>query len=261
MDSKVDSAGPVWTTNTSAVGVLGDHKQSNSLPPTKSAATDQPTVLPRKHSPTTTNLHETLVKSVTGGGGSSSSSSPTSSVASSRITAINLHHHNNLLATNPPPPPPPASKKSLNAANINGSSVSLWQQQHNHHQHQLAPFGSGGVLSATRELVAASSTISGLGIGGSTITLQASERTGSVAGRETPFSFLANLTSANRLNCLGGSSPGGAGDHSPSAYWKHQQQQFHNSTSTYPHSTYNGGGGGGGGGANNSSGGNQKVNI
>lgn len=106
----------------------------------------------------------------------------------------------------------------------------------------------------------AASTISGLGIGGSSITLQAAERAGSATGRETQFSFLSSLTSTNRLNCLGGSSPGaGAGDHSPGAYWKHQQQQFHNSTSTYPHSAYNGGGGGGG--VNNSSGGNQKVNI
>lgn len=118
-------------------------------------------------------------------------------------------------------------------------------------------------------MLASASTISGLGIGGgSSITLTAAERTtGSVygTGRETPFSFLGSLTSANRLNCLGGSSPGGgAGDHSVSGYWK-QQQQFHNSTSTYPHSVYNGGGGGNGGGSvvggggNNS--GNQKVNI
>ena len=274
----------IWATIASANSFLESKK-----PIPEAINTDTSSIaLPRKTTPPSSNLHETLVKSITttspAGGNeardakpasaasvtsrksSSSSSSPTSSLASSRVTAINLHHHNNLLAA--------TAKKPLNLANINslhtGSSVSLWHQQQHHNHLVSPPFGSGVgcFASPTKELVA-SSALSGLGIGGSSITLTAAERAGSVTGgggRETPFSL---LTSVSRLNCLGGSHPGGgpasatAGDHSPGAYWKHQlppqqQQQFQHqqSTSTYPHSVYGGGGGG-----NNSSGGNQKVNI
>lgn len=252
---KEDPSASIWTTNSSAENVLAD-KPKTILPSLSSptiASDSQIHSLPRKHSPpssSATNLHESLVRSIKNHPqpppplkqGSSSSSSPTSSVTSSRITAINLHHHNNLLA----------NKKPVNAHNI----------------HCLAPFGSGQTLNgysggggATKELVASSI------ISGSSVTLQAAAATvdrtgsGSVAGRETPFSFFTGLTSTNRLNCLGGSSPGVPGDQTTGGYWKHhpQPQQFHNSTSTYPHSQYNGGGGGGGGGHNSNS--NQKVNI
>lgn len=303
MDSPVVES-PIWTTHTSATNTINNINEDHSKVDDHHSPTsnDQLTeTLPRKQTPPSSNLHDTLMKSLANANGasasaakaapsvasrkSSSSSSPTSSVASSRITAINLHHHNNLLA----------GKKTHNLANMNGhhgSSASLWQQQQqqpqyhpaslsSHNLHNVAPFGSGINLhhhSTTKELLAASV------VGGSTITLQASERAASVAGRDTPFSFLSSLPSTNRLNCLGGSSPVGPGDQSPlAAYFKHhqllqhQQQQQHNSVATYPHS-YNGGGsggmglgggggnggGGGGGCGNNSNGGggnNQKVNI
>lgn len=262
----------IWTTSESE-RVLGN-KQSNCSSETSSGDHQPPVVImPRKRTPPITNLHETLAKVVASPAAAplptlqlSAASSTTTSLSrkssppspiSAPVTAINLHHHNNLLlgsAAN--------SKKSINASHQLLANIS---QSYSHGNLQ----SYNGYSSPTKELCASAISYAGLGLGGSSSTIIGGDRGGSSVhgGRDTPFSFVGScLTSANRLNCLGGATGGGGGagfnsstgagvDHSSSsaaAYWKHhpQQQQFYNSQ-------YSGGGGGG----NNSSGGNQKVNI